>query len=66
MLNLYETAMTPGAVVVRLLTGKRPLVLADSRNCTTQSHLLHLVEPVSDLSGRATADSRAQQEMTIA
>jgi hypothetical protein len=67
MLNLYDTAMNPGATVVRLLTGKRPLA-ADThvRIRGTQSHLLHLVESVDELAGCAEEECRTEHDLSVA
>lgn len=67
MLNLYDTATNPGATVVKLLTGKRPLVASThSRSCRTESSLLHLVEPADELAANSMDEYRPEHELNVA
>ena len=60
MLNLYDTITSPGATVVKLLTGRRLAgEKTHTKNSATQAHLLHIVEPAAD-----GADSVRQESCT--
>jgi hypothetical protein len=67
MLNLYDTATSPGTAVVKLLTGKRPLGAdTHSQCCTTKTHLLHLVEPVDGISAVARDTRCSENDLNVA
>jgi hypothetical protein len=67
MLSLYETTMSPGTAVVKLLTGRRPLEPSNhSAGRSTQSQLLYLVEPVDELAARSGEERGADHDLQVA